>query len=242
MRLNLRDGLKNKLDTKVSLTHRWMFRIIILSLILGAGLFAWVTQKAQGDTAHIEKQILKSFDVTRAVSDTSYGTYWKYCGGWFTADHVHEAMELNVPKFVKASPTRAPGIIDAVWYGKKWSCGAAPENPKIGMKVYLLGYPGGSDKPTLRQGNVHFHREESGSEGYRTGTWIVVFGPRDDAGISGEAVVVGMSGGIVTDMEFNPVGILVTSNSPADLNGDGQLEQSVDIVGLGDVHRILIAE
>ena len=73
------------------------------------------------------------------------------------------------------------------------------------------------------------------------GTWIIVFDAGDDAGISGEAVVGGMSGGIVTDTELNPVGILVTQNSPADLNGDGALENSVDIVGLADAYQVLLA-
>ena len=240
MRIDLRDGIKDELDTKVTLTLRWMFRIIFISLILGAVLFAWLTRKRTNDTTAIENQIVKIFDVTRGVSDTAYGTYWKHCGGWFTADHVHEAMNLDAPDFVSRGVVRAPGIIDAVWYGKKWSC-AAPQNPTVGMSVYLLGYPGGSDKPTLREGTVHFHRTESGSDGYQTGTWIIVFEPRDDAGIAGEAVVGGMSGGIVTDTDLNPVGILVTQNSPADLNGDGALEHSVDIVGLGDAHRMLIA-
>ena len=241
MRIDLRDGIKDELDTKVTLTLRWMFRIILLSVILGAGLFAWVTHKRTAEVTAIENRIVKKFDVRRGVSDTSYGTYWKHCGGWFTADHVHEAMNLDTPKFIKPAVVRAPGIIDAAWYGKSWSCDA-PANPVVGMNVYVLGFPGGSDKPTLRQGTVHFHRTESGSEGYQTGTWIVVFAPRDDAGISGEAVVVGMSGGIVTDTDFNPVGILVTQNSPADLNGNGELDQSVDIVGLGDAYRILIEE
>lgn len=239
MRIDLRDGIKDELDTKVTITIRWMFRIILLSLVSGAVLFAWVTRKTKSDTHLAENRILKSFDVTRGVSDTSYGTYWRYCGGWFTADHVHEAMELNAPKFIKRKVVRAPGIIDAAWYGKKWTCGA-PLNPKVGMPVYLLGYPGGSDKPTLRQGKVHFQRVESGSPGYQLGTWIVVFESRNDAGISGEAVVGGMSGAIVTDFNFDPVGILVTQNSPADLTGDGNLDQSVDIVGLADAWRVLI--
>ena len=239
MRIDLRDGIKDELDTKVTLTLRWMFRIIFLSLILGAILFAWITRKAMTQTVLTENKIVKIFDVTRGVSDTSFGTYWKHCGGWFTADHVHEAMNLEAPDFIRGEVVRAPGIIDTVWYGKKWSC-AAPANPEVGMAVYVLGYPGGSDKPTLREGKVHFHRTESGSEGYRTGTWVVAFEPRGDAGISGEAVVVGMSGGIVTDYDFNPVGILVTQNSPADLNGDGVFEQSVDIVGLADAYRVLI--
>jgi len=240
MRIDLRDGLKDELDTKVTITLRWMFRIILLSLAIGAIAFAWVARKRVSATDAIAHQIVKTFDVTRGVSDTSYGTYWKYCGGWFSADHVHEAMDLNAPKFISGRATRAPGIIDAVWYGKKWSCKTPPAQPVIGMQVYLLGYPGGSDKPTLRQGKIHFHREYSGSLGYQTPTWIIVFEPRDDAGISGEAVVVGMSGGIVTDTAFNPVGILVTSNSPADLNGDGNLEQSVDIVALADALEVLI--
>jgi hypothetical protein len=239
MRIDLRDGIKDELDTKITLTLRWMFRIIFLSILLGAGLFGWAVHKTKNKTIAVENQIVKLFDVSRGVSDTSYGTYWKYCGGWFTADHVHEAMSLKAPDFVRGRVVRAPGVIDAVWYGKNWACGA-PSNPKLGTSVYVLGYPGGSDKPTLRQGTVHFHRTESGSEGYQMGTWIVVFEPRENAGISGEAVVVGMSGGIVTDTEFNPVGILVTQNSPADLNGDGDLDQSVDIVGLGDAYQVLI--
>jgi len=241
MRIDFRDGIRDELDTKITLTLRWMVRIIFLSLILGAVLFAWVTKNRSDETRAIENQIVKLFDVSRGVSDTSYGTYWKYCGGWFTADHVHEAMNLDAPKFIKHAVVRAPGLIDAAWYGKNWNCGA-PANPEIGMDVYVLGYPGGTDKPSLRQGTVHFHRTESGSEGYQTGTWIVVFEPREDAGLSGEAVVVGMSGGIVTDTELNPVGILVTQNSPADLNGDGAFDQSVDIVGLDDAYRILIGE
>ena len=240
MRIDLRDGIKDELDTKVTLTLRWVFRIIFVSLIIGAVLFGWATRKRAGETTVIENQIMKTFKVTRGVSDTAYGTYWKHCGGWFTAEHVHTAMDLNAPKFVKGKVVRAPGIIDAVWYGKKWACGA-PANPVIGESVYLLGYPGGSDKPTLRQGTVHFHREESGSNGYQIGTWIIVFEARGDAGIIGEAVVGGMSGGIVTDSALNPVGILVTQNSPADLDGDGELEHSVDIVGLGDAYQVLIA-
>ena len=240
MRIDLRDGLKDELDTKITLTLRWMFRIIFISLILGAILFGWVTRKTTAETTLIQNRIVKTFKVTRGVSDTAYGTYWKHCGGWFTADHVHEAMNLNVPDFVSRGVVRAPGVIDAVWYGKKWSCGT-PKNPAVGLPVYLLGYPGGSDKPTLRQGTVHFRRVESGSDGYQMGTWIIVFDARDDAGISGEAVVGGMSGGIVTDTELNPVGILVTQNSPADLNGDGALENSVDIVGLADAYQVLLA-
>lgn len=241
MPINLRDGIKDELDTKVTLTVRWMFRIILLSLILGAVIFAWVTRKTTAENVVIENKIVKDFDVRRGVSDTSYGTYWKYCGGWFTADHVHEAMNLDAPKFIKHAVVRAPGVIDAAWYGKNWSC-AAPLGPEIGMPVYVLGYPGGSDKPSLRRGKVHFQRTESGSEGYQTGTWIVVFEPRDNAGLSGEPVVVGMSGGIVTDMDINPIGLLVTQNSPTDLDGDGALDQSVDIVGLDDAYHILIKE
>lgn len=241
MRIDLRDGIKDELDTKVTITLRWIFRIIFLSLIVGAILFGWVTRKRMTQTVVTENQIVKRFDVTRGVSDTSYGTYWKHCGGWFTADHVHTAMNLEAPKFVRGNVVRAPGVIDAVWYGKKWSCGA-PINLELGMAVYVLGYPGGSDKPTLREGTVHFQRLESGSDGYQIGTWIVVFEPRGNAGISGEAVVSGMSGGIVTDADLNPVGILVTQNSPADLNGDGVLEQSVDIVSLADAYQVLIKE
>jgi len=139
MHIDLRDGIKDELDTKVTITVRWIFRIIFLSIILGAFLFGWVTRKRTAETVAVENKILKLFDVTRGVSDTSYGTYWKYCGGWFTADHVHTAMDHTAPKFVSGKVVRAPGIIDAAWYGRKWSCGV-PANPKEGMAVYAAGH------------------------------------------------------------------------------------------------------
>ena len=240
MRIDFRDGIKDELDTKFPMTVRWIFRIVFVSLVLGAGIFGWITRKNITETTAIENQILSLFEVTRGVSDTSYGTYLNFCGGWFTADHVHEAMNFEPPAFISDEVVRAPGIIDAAWYGHKWSC-PAPANPKDGMAVYLLGYPGGSDKPTLRQGKVHIRRSHSGSEGYWISTWVVVFDPREDAGIIGEAVVGGMSGSIVTDQNYNPVGILVTQNSPSDFNGDGDLENSVDIVGLFDAYEVLFA-
>ena len=172
MRIDLRDGLKDELDTKITLTLRWMFRIIFISLILGAILFGWVTRKTTAETTLIQNRIVKTFKVTRGVSDTAYGTYWKHCGGWFTADHVHEAMNLNVPDFVSRGVVRAPGVIDAVWYGKKWSCGT-PKNPAIGLPVYLLGYPGGSDKPTLRQGTVHFAALRAGLTAIKWGRGLL---------------------------------------------------------------------
>ena len=90
MRIDLRDGLKDELDTKVTLTLRWMFRIIFISLILGAVLFGWLTRKRINDTTAIENQIVKTFDVTRGVSDTAYGTYWKYCCLLYTSDAADE--------------------------------------------------------------------------------------------------------------------------------------------------------
>ena len=80
MRIDLRDGLKDELDTKVTITLRWMFRIIFISLILGAILFGWVTRKRMAETTLIQNRIVKTFKVTRGVSDTAYGTYWKHCG------------------------------------------------------------------------------------------------------------------------------------------------------------------
>ena len=78
MRIDLRDGLKDELDTKVTITLRWMFRINLVSLAIGAIAFGWVSRKRVTATSAIENQIVKTFDVTRGVSDTSYGTYWKH--------------------------------------------------------------------------------------------------------------------------------------------------------------------
>ena len=74
MRIDLRDGIKDELDTKITLTLRWMFWIVLMSIILGAILFAWVTRKKTSEIAAIETQIVELFDVRRGVSDTSYGT------------------------------------------------------------------------------------------------------------------------------------------------------------------------
>jgi hypothetical protein len=106
------------------------------------------------------------------------------------------------------------------------------------MPVYILGYPAGSKQPTLRQGKVYLRRPSSGSYGYELSTWVVVFDHAPE--ILTEPVVGGMSGGIVTDVDLNPVGILVTQNSPADIDRDGRPEQSADIVGLLDAYDALI--
>ena len=241
MHIDLRDGIKDELNTKVTIKLRWIIRIVILSLIIGAVLFGLATRKKIVETTTIENQITELFDVSRGVTDTTYGTYWQYCGGWFTAVHVHTGMGFEAPEFVSGAVVRSPGLIDAAWYGGEWSCDA-PMNPEDGMPVYLLGYPGGSDKPTLRQGNVYLRRSQSGSPGYEISTWVVVFELRGVAGIFGEPVVGGMSGGVVTDREFNPVGILVTQNSPSDVTGDGKLQQSADIVGLADAYQALIVD
>ena len=64
------------------------------------------------------------------------------------------------------------------------------------------------------------------------GTWIAHILDPD------EPVVSGMSGGLVADAKTGaPLGIIITRNSPADLNNDRDPDESLDFVSLAAVWR-----
>ena len=54
-----------------------------------------------------------------------------------------------------------------------------------------------------------------------------------------EPVVTGMSGGAVMDASGQPIGILITRNSPADLNNDRDPDESFDFISLAGVWRAI---
>ena len=58
--------------------------------------------------------------------------------------------------------------------------------------------------------------------------------------IVSDAVSAGMSGGIVTTLDYEAVGVLVTQGSATDLDNDNKLDQSADIVALFDIKEALI--
>ena len=236
MPINLGDGFSDELNTPIRLKIKWVIWIILISLIAGAFTYAYIAKTGRSDGDKIIQKITKDYKVRRYFDGRIWGTFWDYCGVTFTADHVVAGLPDDGVGFVKKPAHRSLGLIDATWYGKKWKCETVT-NPENGMPVYMIGYPSGSDRPSLRQGRVHTRRNSSGSEGYQISTWIIVF---DGKEVASEPVVGGMSGGIVTDMAFNPVGILVTQNSPADFNGDNVYEHSADVVGLKDTYDAFI--
>lgn len=97
-----------------------------------------------------------------------------------------------------------------------------PEYPVIGQDVILMGYPAGSRYLETRMGRVYFERNP--------GQWIAhIFEPD-------EPVVTGMSGGPVLDAKTRkPIGIIITRNSPADLNHDRDPDESADFIALSAV-------
>lgn len=176
------------------------------------------------------RQIADDFSLRRYWDGRSYGTLWEHCGATVTADHVIALVPDNGAEYVGKTAHRNDKLADVIHYGE-WDC-KAPQELDEGQEVSIIGYPGGSSDPSMRQGSVYFKRSVSGSDGYATATWIIVFD-------TPEPVIGGMSGGIVVNSYNQAVGVLVVQNSPADLDGDGKTEHSADVVSLADYHRIV---
>ena len=152
----------------------------------------------------------------------TYGSFFRLWDGWVSAGHVFTEMNRKAPPFATGSQIIAPAFLDVALFGITPPT-SRPKEPVIGQKVLAMGYPAGSSTPEVREG-VIYHRRSS--ENFITR----ITSPR-------EPVVVGMSGGIVIDVETNePVGIIVVRNSPADLDQDGIKDESFDFVALSDVY------
>lgn len=157
-----------------------------------------------------------------------YGTFFPFWDGWITAGHVLTSSQHEWPHFVdKTAPQLWPGGLDAAVNGCVLPA-VPPPAPYPGQLVKLLGFPAGSRSLEKRMGTVYLERM-SGS-----GTWITHIKAPD------EPVVTGMSGGPVIDIKTDlPIGILITRNSPADLDKDAVPDQSCDFVALSAVWQAL---
>lgn len=235
---NLKDFIQNKLSFRFNISLKRLIFITIATIIASGALFSCIKRSNIDDSTKIENSIISKYKLTRSFDGLSWGTYWRNCGAWFTADHVVANSSDDKPDFVKGDLVRSDYVIDAAAYGLKKKCKniAKPEN---GMNVYILAYPAGSESPSLRYGKILTRRSVSGSDNYFTPTWVVVFDNMKE-GVISDPVVGGMSGGIVVNKELTPIGILVTQNSPTDINMDGFAEQSADMVGIDDVYDILL--
>ncbi len=164
----------------------------------------------------------------------AYGTFFAHWGGMITAGHVLSEAQDKLPPF-------ASGAVDA-WPGGQNGLGldaaligcvlpqTSPADPKPGQSVICRGYPAGSAHAATRTAKVYMQRPGAPD------TWIArIFEPD-------EPVVTGMSGGPVFDAQTGePIGILITRNSPADLDNDRDPDESFDFVSLAGVWRALNA-
>lgn len=155
----------------------------------------------------------------------TYGSFFQHWGGWITAGHVlTEASDL-LPPFASGDMRSWPDGLDAAVIGCTLPQ-KAPPPPHTGQDVMIKGYPAGSRHLEIRRGTVYYERG--------AGTWIAHIKTPD------EPVVTGMSGGAVIDTSSGaPIGILITRNSPADLNSDRDPDESADFIALCDVWHAL---
>ena len=155
----------------------------------------------------------------------TYGSFFSYWGGWITAGHVlTEASDL-LPRFTSGKAVSWPDGLDAAVIGCTLPDNTPPP-PHTGQDIIIKGYPAGSRHLEVRRGTVYYERG--------AGTWIAHIKTPD------EPVVTGMSGGAVIDEASGvPIGILITRNSPADLNSDRDPDESADFIALSDVWQAL---
>ena len=189
--------------------------------------------------------IVERFDVRRFFSGKSWCTYWKpwpdeLPGVWASADHCHREMEYRSPPYITTDVvTRAAGEIDGVLYGY----GRIKDQPRDlieGEDIYIVGYPGGSSEPSLRRAKVYLKRNNPANADYLHADTIVIIETKEQLLYEStyESVIGGMSGGIVTSTDYEPLAVLVTQNGLTDLNGDRLPDASSDVVPLRDVWAI----
>lgn len=150
-----------------------------------------------------------------------YASFFPYWDGWVTAGHVLTDAGHKWPVHFSSGDEHIwPGGLDAALNGCRLPHHPPPA-PVAGQQVIVLGFPAGSRHLETRRGAVYIER------GTGSGTWIAHIKTPD------EPVVSGMSGGPVIDTATGlPIGILITRNSPADLNADRDPDESCDFISL----------
>jgi len=152
-----------------------------------------------------------------------YASFFAYWDGWISAGHCLTETHDLFPPFAKGELSSWPGGLDAALMGCRLPS-QKPEAPIIGQRVIMKGFPAGCRTMEIRQGHVYIER------GAGSGTWIAHIETPD------EPVVTGMSGGPVVDLSSGkPIGIIITRNSPADLNNDRDPDESCDFIALSAV-------
>lgn len=150
-----------------------------------------------------------------------YTSWFAHWSGWISAGHCLTEAHDHTPVFTTGKAISWPNGLDAAMVGCALPA-QKPAPPAIGQDVILYGFPAGSRTLEQRTGRVYFER--------MPGQWIAhIFEPD-------EPVVTGMSGGPVLDAKTKtPIGIIITRNSPADLNNDRDPDESADFIALSAV-------
>ena len=150
-----------------------------------------------------------------------YASFFAHWGGWITAGHCMTETNDLLPPFAGGELTTWPEGLDAAIIGCRLPA-MRPTDPIIGQEVICKGFPAGARQIENRRGKVYFERNP--------GTWIV------HIEIPDEPVVTGMSGGPVIDVATGePIGVIITRNSPADLNNDRDPDESCDFISLAAI-------
>ena len=148
----------------------------------------------------------------------TYATFFAHWDGWITAGHCMTDVNDILPPFAGGDLISWPDGLDGAVIGCKLPP-SPPLAPIRGQAVIIQGFPAGSRHLETRRASVYYERTP--------GTWIAHITEPD------EPVVTGMSGGAVVDAASGAaLGIVITRNSPADLNNDRDPDESCDFVSL----------
>jgi len=174
-----------------------------------------------------QKNTQQSLDIRRHFYNEQgfqcYASFFAYWEGWIGAGHCLTDTHDLLPPFARGKLTSWPGGLDAALMGCRLPR-HKPAAPIIGQRVIMKGFPAGARTMETRRGHVYIER------GAGSGTWIAHIETPD------EPVVTGMSGGPVVDVDSGePIGIIITRNSPADLNNDRDPDESCDFIALSEV-------
>lgn len=175
----------------------------------------------------IDRRVRRHFYNERGFQ--TYASFFEHWDGFITAGHcLTEAQDLT-PPFARGDVICQPDGLDAALIGCNLPS-AAPPAPYAGQDVVMMGYPAGARTAEIRKGKVYIARPGA------PGNWIAHIIDPD------EPVVTGMSGGMVMDAgSGEPIGIIITRNSPADLNNDRDPDESCDFTALSAVWEAVMA-
>ena len=182
---------------------------------------------ATSETQRRAKDTNEALDIRRHFYNEAgfqcYASFFAYWEGWISAGHCLTESHDLFPPFASGELRSWPGGLDAALMGCRLPS-KRPEAPIIGQRVVIKGFPAGCRTLEQRRGHVYIER------GTGSGTWIAHIETPD------EPVVTGMSGGPVVDADSGvPLGIVITRNSPADLNNDRDPDESCDFIALSAV-------